>query len=62
MRRLLIVCVLACLAAGLFLGYAVMAPAAPAAAPTPTADPLVWPGCKTCDVMQQRMQATAAAP
>lgn len=63
MRRLLIVCVLIVLAGGLLLGYSVIAAgpqAAPRAIPTATADPLVWPGCKSCDVQRSHMQATAA--
>ena len=62
MRRLLLFCVLACLAGALFLGYALVTPAAPRAAPTPTADPLIWSGCTSCDVQQRRVQATAATP
>jgi hypothetical protein len=56
MRRLLITCALACLAGALLFGFTLQAPASPRVIPTPTADPLIWPGCKTCDVQRSKMQ------
>ena len=58
MRRFLLLCVVAFAVVLLVFGFSSFAPAAERVAPTPTADPLIWSGCKTCDVQQQRMQSS----
>lgn len=55
----------ACLLVSLLLltgcgGFATSTPPAPPTAPTATFSPFDTNGCKTCDVQQRRLQATAA--
>jgi hypothetical protein len=62
MRTIAIFIAFAIIGFTLAYGASRLMPAATQISPTPTADPLFWEGCATCDRQQQRMQATAAVP
>lgn len=62
MRSIAIFVAFVILGALLAFGSGRLVPSAAQTRPTPTADPMFWDGCKTCDRQQQRMQATAALP
>lgn len=62
MRSFLIFIAFVIIGAMLAFGAGQLVPTATQPPPTPTADPLFWEGCKTCDRQQQRIQATAAVP